>query len=169
MSKSKFEIEQIPELPYVPAEVVEDTLETILSNYLALINNSIDISEYMVDKDIIKPLVIYNICFLVELVLKYYLINENGLNIDEIEKKGHDISELINEIKRAGYNLNINRLDFLLKKFKDKQNCNLNFEKYYNFKYNRAIGEEKLIFDFKCTDEEKQNMKAVIEWIKRVI
>lgn len=169
MSKSEFEIEKIPETPYALAEVAENALETILSNYLDLIDGSIYMSEHMVDKDIIKPLVIYNMCFLVELTLKYYLIKENGLSIDEIEGCGHDISKLINEIRRAGYELDINKLDFLLKKFKDKQNCNLNFKNYYNFKYNRARGEEKLIFDMKCTDEEKKNIKVVIEWIKRVI
>ena len=146
MIKDSFEITQIPETSDVVNKIVEKNVEIIIFNYVCLIRDLIDITMYTLNKDIVKPLIFYNTCFLVELSLKYYLIRstkEIGLDVDELQ--------------------------FLLQKFRNRENHRLDLNNYYNYKYNREIGQDKLIFDFECSDKEKNNIKEVMEWIKRYI
>ena len=65
--------------------------------------------------------------------------------------------------------LDVDELQFLLQKFRNRENHRLDLNNYYNYKYNREIGQDKLIFDFECSDKEKNNIKEVMEWIKRYI
>lgn len=167
MIKSSFEIAQIPETPDIVNKIVESNIEIIISNYVCLIKDLIDITIYTLNKDIVKPLIMYNTCFLVELSLKYYLIRNAKLNIDEVEGKGHNIVELMRKSKEVG--LDVDELQFLLQKFRNRENHRLDLNNYYNYKYNREIGQDNLIFDFKCSDKEKSNIKEVMEWIKRYV
>lgn len=167
MTKDSFEITQIPETPNTINKIVESNIEIIISNYVYLIKDLINITMYTLNKDIVKPLIIYNTCFLVELSLKYYLIRIAKLNINEVEVKGHNIVELMRISKEIG--LDVDELQFLLQKFRNRENHRLDLNNYYNYKYNREIGEDKLIFNFECSDKEKNNIKEVMEWIKRYV
>lgn len=165
--KSSFKITQIPENFDIANRIVESNIDIIICNYVYLIKDLINITMYTLNKDIIKPIILYNTFFLIELSLKYYLIRTAKLNIDEIESKGHNIVELMRVAKET--ELDVNELQFLLQKFRNKEKHKLDFNNYYNYKYNREIGQDKLIFDFECSDKEKNNIKEVIEWIKRYI
>jgi|GEM_PF-3182841 hypothetical protein len=167
MIKDSFEITQIPETSDVVNKIVEKNVEIIIFNYVCLIRDLIDITMYTLNKDIVKPLIFYNTCFLVELSLKYYLIRSTKLNINDVEEKGHNIVELMRSAKEIG--LDVDELQFLLQKFRNRENHRLDLNNYYNYKYNREIGQDKLIFDFECSDKEKNNIKEVMEWIKRYI
>lgn len=167
MQKSSFEITQIPETPNIVNKIIESNIEIVISNYVRLIIDLINITMYTLTADIVKPLIMYNTCFLVELSLKYYLIKSAKLNINEVERKGHNIVDLMRISKEIG--LDVDELQFLLEKFRNRENRKLDFNNYYNYKYNREIGQDKLIFDFKCSDKEKNNIKEVIKWIKRYI
>ena len=167
MIKDSFEITQIPETSDVVNKIVEKNVEIIIFNYVCLIRDLIDITMYTLNKDIVKPLIFYNTCFLVELSLKYYLIRSTKLNINDVEEKGHNIVELMRSAKEIG--LDVDELQFLLQKFRNRGNHRLDLNNYYNYKYNREIGQDKLIFDFECSDKEKNNIKEVMEWIKRYI
>ena len=164
MLKDSFQIVQIPETPDIVNKIVESNIEIIISNYVCLIKDLINITMYALNNDIVKPLIIYNTCFLVELSLKYYLIRSAKLNINEVEGKGHNIVELMRISKSIG--LDVDELQFLLQKFRNRENHRLDLNNYYNYKYNREIGQDNLIFDFKCSDKEKSNIKEVMEWIK---
>lgn len=87
MQKSSFEITQIPDNFNIVNEIVESNIERIISNYVFLIRDLIDITRYTLNKNIIKPLILYNTFFLVELSLKYNLIRSAKLNISEVEGK----------------------------------------------------------------------------------
>ena len=167
MLKDSFQIVQIPETPDIVNKIVESNIEIIISNYVCLIKDLINITMYALNNDIVKPLIIYNTCFLVELSLKYYLIRSAKLNINEVEGKGHNIVELMRISKSIG--LDVDELQFLLQKFRNRENHRLDLNNYYNYKYNREIGQDKLIFDFECSDKEKSNIKEVLEWIKRYV
>ena len=167
MLKDSFQIVQIPETPDIVNKIVESNIEIIISNYVCLIKDLINITMYALNNDIVKPLIIYNTCFLVELSLKYYLIRSAKLNINEVEGKGHNIVELMRISKSIG--LDVDELQFLLQKFRNRENHRLDLNNYYNYKYNREIGQDKLIFDFECSDKEKSNIKEVMEWIKRYV
>ena len=167
MLKDSFQIVQIPETPDIVNKIVESNIEIIISNYVCLIKDLINITMYALNNDIVKPLIIYNTCFLVELSLKYYLIRSAKLNINEVEGKGHNIVELMRISKSIG--LDADELQFLLQKFRNRENHRLDLNNYYNNKYNREIGQDKLIFDFECSDKEKSNIKEVMEWIKRYV
>jgi len=167
MLKDSFEIRQIPETSNIVNKIVEKNIEIIISNYIYLIRDLINITMYTLTKDIVKPLILYNTCFLVELSLKYYLIRSVKLNINYVEEKGHNIVDLMRDSKEIG--LDVDELQFLLQKFRNRENHRLDLNNYYNYKYNREIGQDKLIFDFECSDKEKDNIKEVIEWIKRYI
>lgn len=167
MQKSSFKITQMPETIDIVNKIVESNIELIISNYVCLIRDLINITMYTLTEDIVKPLIVYNTCFLVELSLKYYLIRSAKLNINEVEGKGHNIVDLMRISKEIG--LDVDELQFLLQKFRNRKNHRLDLNNYYNYKYNREIGQDKLIFDFECNDKEKNNIKEVIEWIKRYI
>lgn len=138
MLKDSFQIVQIPETPDIVNKIVESNIEIIISNYVCLIKDLINITMYALNNDIVKPLIIYNTCFLVELSLKYYLIRSAKLNINEVEGKGHNIVELMRISKSIG--LDVDELQFLLQKFRNRENHRLDLNNYYNYKYNREIG-----------------------------
>ena len=63
------------------------------------------------------------------------------------------------------YDVSFEKLRFLLDKIKDKNNKKVNLSKYYNFKYNKCVGELPLIFESKISINEKKIVKEVIEWL----
>ena len=58
MQKSSFEITQIPDNFNIVNEIVESNIERIISNYVFLIRDLIDITRYTLNKNIIKPLIL---------------------------------------------------------------------------------------------------------------
>lgn len=126
MIKDSFEITQIPETSDVVNKIVEKNVEIIIFNYVCLIRDLIDITMYTLNKDIVKPLIFYNTCFLVELSLKYYLIRSTKLNINDVEEKGHNIVELMRSAKEIG--LDVDELQFLLQKFRNRENHRLDLK-----------------------------------------
>ena len=50
-------------------------------------------------------------------------------------------------------------------KIKDKFGKKVDLSKYYNYKYNKEIGETPLIFESEISRNERKNVKEVIEWL----
>lgn len=63
------------------------------------------------------------------------------------------------------FNNSFEKLRFLLDKIKDKSNIKVDLSKYYNYKYNKEIGETPLIFEPEISGNERKNVKEVIEWL----
>lgn len=63
------------------------------------------------------------------------------------------------------FNNSFEKLRFLLEKIKDKSNKKVDLSKYYNYKYNKEIGETPLIFEPEISSNERKNVKEVIEWL----
>lgn len=167
MRKNSFEIKSIPETSNIVNQIAETNINKITFNYISLIKDISKIIIYSLDENIVKPLTLFNMCFLIELSLKYYLIRNAKLNVNEVENKGHSIIELMRISKENG--LDTDELQFLLQKFRDKDNQRLDLNNYYNYKYNREKGQESLIFDLNFTEKERKNIKDVIECIKKYI
>ena len=85
------------------------------------------------------------------------------LNVEKVENYGHDIYRLIEVSKQ--YNASFEKLRFLLDKIKDRNNKKVNLSKYYNYKYNKEIGEMPLIFDLEINGNERKIVKEGIEWL----
>ena len=63
------------------------------------------------------------------------------------------------------FNVSFEKLRFLLDKIKDKSSKKVDLSKYYNYKYNKEIGETPLIFEPEISSNERKNVKEVIEWV----
>lgn len=145
---------------------IDQVILEILNNYKLLIEDSFKILNLYLENNINKPLILYNLFFVVELYLKYYLIRKTTLSIEEIENYGHEIFLLLDLANKVEKYIDFNELKQLLKKFKDKNNHSLNLNKYYDFKYNRKKKINYLIFDFKINKSEIKNVKDVIKWLQ---
>ena len=96
--------------------------------------------------------------------LKTKLILETYLSLEEIENYGHDIYRMMYNLSENN-NINFQGFKYLINKIKSKSDERLDFSKYYNFKYNKEIGNSKLIFDNQLTKLDLKTIKEVIEWL----
>lgn len=163
MINSKFDITQLPGIQDITGNCIDNTLDNIKENYKLLKEESYILLNALLNLSLSKATTYYNLIFYVEISVKYYLIIKSELSIEKIERYGHDIYRLIETCKQ--YDASFEKLRFLLDKIKDKNNKKVDLSKYYNFKYNKGVGELPLIFESKISRNERKIVKEVIEWV----
>lgn len=163
MRNNKFQINTLPDIQDITNSSANNILDEIKENYKTLRNDAREILNVSLNNSLSKPTIYYNLIFYVEISIKYYLIVMSELNVEKVENYGHDIYRLIEVSKQ--YNASFEKLRFLLDKIKDRNNKKVNLSKYYNYKYNKEIGEMPLIFDLEINGNERKIVKEVIEWL----
>ena len=145
----------------------EKLVDDAFKNYKIIYYDALNILNLSLNNNISKPLIMYNFIFFVEIALKFYL--SKFLSIDKFENKRHDIYQLVDMANNQENSVNFEELKEMLKKFKNKNNQNLEYKVYYNYKYNHKIGEQELIFDYNINEKDKNRIEEVVEWIKNHI
>lgn len=163
MINSRFDIKSLPEIQDIAWNNVNKILDNIKDNYKLLKCDAYNLVIASLNYNLTKSTIYYNLLYYVEISIKYYLIVVSELNVEEVEKYGHDIYRLIALAKQ--FNNSFEKLRFLLDKIKDKSNKKVDLSKYYNYKYNKEIGETQLIFEPEISSNERKNVKEVIEWL----
>ena len=163
MTNSKFDIKLLPEIQDIACNNVNKILDDIKDNYKLLKCDAYKLLTASLNYNLNKSTIYYNLLYYVEISIKYYLIVASELNVEEVEKYGHDIYRLVAVAKQ--FNVSFEKLRFLLDKIKDKSNKKVDLSKYYNYKYNKEIGETPLIFEPEISSNERKNVKEVIEWL----
>lgn len=163
MRNNKFQINTLPDIQDIINSSANNILDEIKENYKMLRDDAREILNVSLNNSLSKPTIYYNLIFYVEISIKYYLIVMSELNVEKVENYGHDIYRLIEVSKQ--YNASFEKLRFLLDKIKDRNNKKVNLSKYYNYKYNKEIGEMPLIFDLEINGNERKIVKEVIEWL----
>lgn len=163
MTNNKFDIKSLPEIENIACNSVNRILNDIKENYKLLIDDAYKLLNASLNYNLTKSTIYYNLLFYVEISIKYYLIVVSELNVEKVEKYGHNIYRLIAACKQ--YDVFFEKLRFLLDKIKDKTNKKVDLSKYYNYKYNKEIGETLLIFESEISSSERKNVKEVIEWL----
>ena len=166
MRNNSFNLNGIPQIDNITEEIAKDTLIDVKENYKKLICDTIEIIYNSIET-ISKSLILYNLFFLVEIWLKYYLINISYMELKRVEEMGHAITNLMTTVYRSG--MDIEELNELLNKFRNREGNKLDFNIYHHFRYNRKLNQTDLIFEYECVDEEKERVKEVVEWIKQYI
>lgn len=162
MRNNKFQINTLPDIQDITNSSANNILDEIKENYKTLRDDAREILNVSLNNSLSKPTIYYNLIFYVEISIKYYLIVMSELNVEKVENYGHDIYRLIEVSKQ--YNASFEKLRFLLDKIKDRNNKKVNLSKYYNYKYNKEIGEMPLIFDLEINGNERKIVKKVIEY-----
>lgn len=163
MINSRFDIKSLPEIQDIACNNVNKILDDIKDNYKLLKSDAYTLVIASLNYNLTKSTIYYNLLYYVEISIKYYLIVASELNVEEVEKYGHDIYRLIALAKQ--FNISFEKLRFLLDKIKDKSNKKVDLSKYYNYKYNKVIGKTPLIFEPEISSNERKNVKEVIEWL----
>lgn len=163
MINSKFDIKSLPEIQDIACNNVNKILDNIKDNYKLLKCDAYNLVIASLNYNLTKSTIYYNLLYYVEISIKYYLIVASELNIEEVEKYGHDIYRLVAVAKQ--FNGSFEKLRFLLDKIKDKSIKKVDLSKYYNYKYNKEIGEKPLIFEPEISSNERKNVKEGIEWL----
>lgn len=163
MRNNKFQINTLPDIQDITNSSANNILDEIKENYKTLRDDAREILNVSLNNSLSKPTIYYNLFFYVEISIKYYLIVMSELNVEKVENYGHDIYRLIEVSKQ--YNASFEKLRFLLDKIKDRNNKKVNLSKYYNYKYNKEIGEMPLIFDLEINGNERKIVKEGIEWL----
>lgn len=163
MRNNKFQINTLPDIQDITNSSANNILDEIKENYKTLRDDAREILNVSLNNSLSKPTIYYNLIFYVEISIKYYLIVMSELNVEKVENYGHDIYRLIEVSKQ--YNASFEKLRFLLYKIKDRNNKKVNLSKYYNYKYNKEIGEMPLIFDLEINGNERKIVKEGIEWL----
>lgn len=163
MRNNKFQINTLPDIQDITNSSANNILDEIKENYKTLRDDAREILNVSLNNSLSKPTIYYNLIFYVEISIKYYLIVMSELNVEKVENYGHDIYRLIEVSKQ--YNASFEKLRFLLDKIKDRNNKKVNLSKYYNYKYNKEIGEMHLIFDLEINGNERKIVKEGIEWL----
>lgn len=161
MINKKFELESLPDLPDIVDKKTFQIRNKIIDNYFILETNTIKVLDYCINNGIMKSLIFYNLFYYVEICLKLKLALDCLLSLEDIENLGHNIYEMMNKISE----INFIGFKYILRRLKDKNNQNLNFSKYSDFRYNKSIGTDYLIFDNKFTDNDEKYVRDVIEWL----
>lgn len=163
MRNNKFQINTLPDIQDITNSSANNILDEIKENYKTLRDDAREILNVSLNNSLSKPTIYYNLIFYVEISIKYYLIVMSELNVEKVENYGHDIYRLIEVSKQ--YNASFEKLRFLLDKIKDRNNKKVNLSKYYNYKYNKEIGEMPLIFDLEINGNGRKIVKEGIEWL----
>lgn len=163
MRNNKFQINTLPDIQDIANSSANNILDEIKEKYKTLRDDAREILNVSLNNSLSKPTIYYNLIFYVEISIKYYLIVMSELNVEKVENYGHDIYRLIEVSKQ--YNASFEKLRFLLDKIKDRNNKKVNLSKYYNYKYNKEIGEMPLIFDLEINGNERKIVKEGIEWL----
>ena len=163
MINRKFDIKSLPEIQDVAYKNINKIIDDIKENYKLVKDDAYKLLTISLNYNLIKSTIYYNLLFYVEISIKYYLVVASELNVEEVEKYGHDIYRLIEAAKQ--FDVSFEELRFLLDKIKDKFNKKVNLSKYYHYKYNKEIGETPLIFEPEISSNEMKNVKEVIRWI----
>lgn len=164
MKNKVFELEYLPEIPNTISEETWKIRREIIDNYICLKDSTLSILNYCTNNLINKPLVFFNLFFYIEMVLKTKLILESYLSIEEIENYGHNIYRTMHYLSKNN-NINFQGFKYLINKIKGKSNEKLEFSKYYNFKYNKEIGNNNLVFAQQLTSLDLAIITEVIEWL----
>ena len=141
-----------------------DIRTEIIKNYSAIEKDSKILLNYCIDNDISAPTTYHNLFFYIEIRLKLKLLFSSSQSIDNLEKYGHAFNEIIKCLKQCT-SINFDGFYFMLRKIKDKNGNSLDFNKHYNFKYNKKLECNDLIFDLKLNNKNKEIIKDVIKWL----
>ena len=131
MINRKFDIKVLPEIQDITCNSVNNILDEIKENYKLLRSNSYTLLNASLNCNLSKSTIYYNLIFYVEISIKYYLIVVSKLNIEGVERYGHDIYRLI--VASKYYNASFEKLRFLLDRIKDRNNKKVDLSKYYNY------------------------------------
>lgn len=164
MTNSRFNIRSLPEVQDIACNNVNKILDDIKENYKLLKGDAYKLLTASLNYNLTKSTIYYNLLYYVEISIKYYLIVASELNVEDVERYGHDIYRLVAVAKQ--FNVSFEKLKFLLDKIKDKSSKKVDLLKYYNYKYNKEIGETPLIFEPEISRNEIKNVKEVIEWLR---
>ena len=149
---------------FVTKELNSSLIE-IINNYKFITINALKQLKLSYDNTLIKPIILYNLFYTIEVYLKYILIKDSSVSLESIEKYGHDISLLISECIKEQVLPDYEELNFLIIQFKNKNGKSLDISKYTHFRYNRFIGNNSLIFTNDLSKKDKIKIKDVIEWL----
>ncbi len=139
----------------------KNTLDKIARNYERIKEDAYKMAIYSLDNSS-KPTIYYNLFYYIEVSCKYYLILNSEIPISDIENLGHKIIKLIDKSNEYG---DFNDLYFMIERIVQLNNLD-DLSKYYNYRYNKKIDSNDLIFDFNISENEKNIIKEVIEWIR---
>lgn len=159
----KFEVDNIPDLSNELNDTTNNVVAELYSNYKRVTLDSKILLEDSLEKNISKSLTIYNLLFMIELYLKYYLLDH--ISIEEIGGLQHRIYDLIEKTKENEFMGDFEELIQMLRRFKRRNGQNVDYNRYYDFRYNHRAGQSDLIFDYELTDREKNIVKDVIKWL----
>lgn len=89
-------LNEIPEFDFSTESIVRDGCEEIIDNFESLNDSAIRCVDVSVENRIVKPLVLYNLFYSLEIFLKLYLIKNTNIEMKCIFNLRHNIFELIN-------------------------------------------------------------------------
>lgn len=164
MIKNNLDVKVLPEINEITYNSVDNILNEIKENYRLLKEDAYTLLNISLNSNLSKATIYYNLIYYVEISIKYYLIIVSDLNVEQVERYGHDLYRLIAVCKQ--YDASFEEIRFLLDKIKDKNNKKIDLSKYYNFKYNKEIGAKPLIFIKEIDISERRIVKEVIKWVK---
>ena len=144
---------------------INEIVEEIIRNYYLLTKDALLQLKLSLSNNLIKPLLLYNLFYAIEIFLKYSLIKGSLLSIDDIEKIKHNIPELFVKISEIEQYRDYIELKYILDKFKNRNGKELDLSKYFNFKYNRIVGDKTQIFTYDLSQNEEKTIKEVIRWM----
>lgn len=146
---------------------------SLINNYVVLININLNILEKLVEKERYKSVIIYQFGTVIEIFFKFVLLDSSSLELEKISNLKHNIPEILNSIKDncIDYNL-INTCDYindLSKRIKKDDNKDINYIEYPNFRYNHNKDSFDLLFTKEITSKEINYIEEVIKCIKSVM
>lgn len=148
-------------------EESEKILDGIVYNYNILIKDGISIIDEVEKLNLSKPKVIYELFFCMELLLKLFLIKYSNKTLKQIGGYGHNIDNMVNELKSIYTEIDLEAVYESLKYFVDMEGHKISFNEYYDIKYNHRVGSKKLLLNYSFEEKEKLKVKDVVAWMKK--
>ena len=147
-------------------EYIEKDRDALIIYYKKNFMQNKNLIKFMISGKNSKAFIIYQLGWLIEIVLKYILIKNTSLEIKDISNFKHDIFSMMEKIKVSNCGnaicSNINKLRERLRLFRDESGNKLNFSKYTAYRYNHEKDKECLIFFQDIVKEELDNIEEVL-------
>lgn len=142
----------------------KDVRTEIIRNYSEIEKATRKILNYCIENDICTPTAYHNLFFYIEICLKLKLLFSSNLPINKLEKFRHTFLEITNYLQQKT-SINFDGFYHILRKIKNKNGKSIDYNKHHNFKYNKELGCDDLIFNLKLNDEDKNIIREVIKWL----
>lgn len=163
----------IPENIEQVAKKYDSITDELIENYKLQLIDYVEIAKKSLEVCKSKATIIYSMGISVEILLKYILMLNKAININELGKLNHNIQGMFSNITNSDIKSqlidDIKNIEFLIDTIKTDKGKNINIREYTVYRYNHTKNSTNLLIKNPITKKEEKNVLEVLKCVENII